>query len=337
MIRPHWQMSAIRRHVIRATAALFAAGIIGGSLSEPAAAQDYPNRPITIVVPLAAGGPLDLVARTMAEKLSAQLKQPVLIENRLGAGGSIGAEAVSRAKPDGHTLLFVLSGTMVVTPQLFPKIGYDTERDFKPISVVCGSSQMLVVHPSLPVDSVEAFVTLARKSPIPYAHAGYGSGGHLAMEYFRMMAKFDGVQVAYRGNAPLVNDLVGGQVKVGFVASAGVMPHVKAGRLRGLATSATERSPLAPDVPTMKEAGYPDLKLNTFFLLMAPAKTPDAIVERLEKGVRAIANLPDVQERLRQVDIEPLGLSATESRALVKSEIALWADIIERGNLREQK
>jgi tripartite-type tricarboxylate transporter receptor subunit TctC len=193
---------------------------------------------------------------------------------------------------------------------------------------------MLVVHPSVPVNSVAGFVALAKREPVTYAHAGPGSGGHLAMEYFRMMAVFEAVQVPYRGNAPLVVDLLAGQVKCGFVATAGVVAHVGAGRLKGLAISSAKRSALAPDVPTTAEAGYPDMKLNTYFVLLAPARTPDAVVALLEREIQAALKAPDLQEKFRAQDIEPLGTTAAEATTVLRAETALWADIVKRGNLR---
>jgi tripartite-type tricarboxylate transporter receptor subunit TctC len=235
---------------------LIAAGVGLGSFA--AQAQTYPSRAVKVVVPFAAGGPLDLVARTLSDKLSARLKQPFVIENRVGAGGNLGTEVVAKAPPDGHTLLMVLATTLTANPALYKKLPFDPDKDLRPISLLTNSSQMMVVHPSVPVNSLAQLVALAKKEPLTYAHAGPGSGGHLTMEYFRTVAGFETVQVPYRGNAPLVIDLVAGQVKAGFVSTAGVIGHVRAGRLKGLAISSAKRSPLAPEVPTAAEAGYPD-------------------------------------------------------------------------------
>ena len=185
-----------------------------------------------------AGGPLDIVARAIADKLSISLKQPIVIENRPGAGGNIGTEVVARAAPDGYTLGMVLGTTLTVNPSLYKKLPFDPDKDFRPLSIVTTTGNMLVVHPSVPVNSVAEFVAYAkaaaaRKEPITYASGGNGTPGHLAMEYFRLHAGFEAIHVPYRGNAPMVIDLVAGQVKVGFVASAGMMDHVQAGRLKG--------------------------------------------------------------------------------------------------------
>lgn len=303
---------------------------------DAAFAQSYPSHPIKLIVPFAAGGPLDLVARSLGDKLSASLAQPVIIENRVGAGGNIGTEAAAKANPDGETLLLVLSGTLVANPAVFKKLPFNPERDFEPISLVTGSSQMMVVHPSLPVNTLAEFVAYAKTHPITYAHAGPGSGGHLAMGYFRLLAGFDGTPVPYRGNAPLMNDLAAGQVQAGFIATAGALPHVRAGRLKGLAISSDKRSPLAPNVPTVAEAGYPQMKLNTYFVLLAPAKTPPAIIALLEREVQKAVKLRDLQKMWEASEIAPLGTSAAEAKTRLKAETALWADIVKRAHL-EQK
>jgi tripartite-type tricarboxylate transporter receptor subunit TctC len=331
MVRARNKIS-IRNAGIVAIAALW----VSLGLMAAAAAQSYPSRPVKIIVPFAAGGPLDLVARSLTDRLTATLGQPVIIDNRVGAGGNIGTEAAAKAAPDGYTLLFVLSGTLVANPAVFKKLPFDPDKDFVPITLVTTSRQMLVVHPSVPVNNVAEFVQYAKSKPISYAHAGPGSGGHLAMGYFRLLAGFGGTPVPYRGNAPLMTDLAAGQVQSGFIASAGAMPHVRAGRLRGLAISGETRSPLAPDVPTMTEAGYPGMKINTYFVLLAPAGTPKDIVGRIEREVRAIAKLRDVTDKWRTSDIDALGTSATEAAAVLKEERALWADVVKRAKLGVQ-
>jgi tripartite-type tricarboxylate transporter receptor subunit TctC len=320
---------------MRYAACFFLAAALAGSLADAASAQSYPDRPIRLIVPFAAGGPLDMVGRGLADKLSASLKQTIVIDNRVGAGGNIGTEAAAKSAPDGYTLLLVLSGTLVANPAVFAKLPFAPERDFEPISLVTATSQMLVAHPSVPVSTTADFVAYAKKNPLTYAHAGPGSGGHLAMGYFRLLAGFSGTPVPYRGNAPLMTDLAAGQVQSGFIASAGAIPHVRAGRLKGLAISSEKRSPLAPDVPTVAEAGYPKMKLNTWFVLLAPAKTPSDILQLLEREVRQAVQSPDLQKRWRASDIEPLGSTAAEAKAELKEETALWADIVKRAKLQQ--
>ena len=319
-------------HVVRAIVA--AAWLVPGFVVT-ASAQSYPNGPIKLIVPFAAGGPLDLVGRSIGDKLSTSLKQPIIIENRVGAGGNIGAEAAAKSPPDGYTLLLVLSGTLVANPAVFTKLPFNPERDFEPISLLTTTSLMLVVHPSLPVNTAAELVAYAKKNAITYAHAGPGSGGHLAMGYFQLLAGFSGTPVPYRGNAPLMNDLAAGQVQSGFISSAGAIPHVSAGRLKGLAISSEKRSPLVPNVPTIAEAGFPQMKLNTWFVLLAPSNTPSAILAQLEREVQRALTLPDLQEKWLAMDIEPLGTSAAQTRELLKAETVLWADIVKRAKLQQ--
>jgi tripartite-type tricarboxylate transporter receptor subunit TctC len=191
-------------------------------LTAQTSAQDYPSKPIRMIVPFSAGGPLDFMARAIGDKLTASLKQNILVENRTGAAGNIGTDLVAKATPDGYTLLMALSSTLTVNPSLYKSMPFDPQRDLRPISILTSNRQMLVVHPSVPVNSVKDFVAAARKEPVSYAHAGHGSPGHLVMEYFRLKADFKANPVPYKGNAPLVNDLVAGHIKAGFVASSGV-------------------------------------------------------------------------------------------------------------------
>src|SRR5262249_49818538 len=224
-----------------------------------ACAEPYPNRVVKLVVPCPAGGPGDIIARAVTDKLLVSLKQPFVIENRPGAGGNVGTELIARAAPDGHTLGLVLNSILSVNPSLYKKLPFDPDKDFRPISILTKAGNMLVVHPSVPVNSVTEFVAYAkaaaaRREPIIYASGGNGNPGHLTMENFRVHAGFEAIHVPYRGNAPMVIDLVAGQVKFAFITSSGMMDHVRAGRLKGLGVSRLTRSPLAPDVPTIDES-----------------------------------------------------------------------------------
>jgi tripartite-type tricarboxylate transporter receptor subunit TctC len=300
----------------------------------PVRADAYPSRSVRLIVPFAAGGPLDLVARMLADQLSTRIKQPFVIENRAGGGGNIGTDVAAKAAADGYTLLIVLSSVLTANPSLYRKLSFDAQRDFRPISIVATSTQMLVVHPSLPVNSVSEFVSLAKKEPLTYAHAGPGSGGHLAMEYFRTVAGFETNQIPYRGNAPLVIDLVAGQVKAGFVSTAGVIGHVLEKRLKPLAISSQNRSPLAPDVPTIVEAGYPQFNVETTFSLLAPVGVLDRVVHLLEREVQEALRVPELVEKLRLQDIVPVGTTATEARRRLEAETELWAAIIRAAKMQ---
>jgi tripartite-type tricarboxylate transporter receptor subunit TctC len=323
----HSSGGSVRRRVFLALV-LAGLGIVG------AQAQSYPTRPVKVIVPFSAGGPLDLVGRAVSDKLSASLKQSFVMENRTGAGGNIGAEAAAKAAPDGYTLLMTLSTALSANPSLYKKLSFDPLTDFRTLTVMANSSQMMVVHPSIPVQTLGEFVAFAKKEPLAYAHAGPGSGGHLAMEYFRTVAGFDTVQVPYRGNAPLVIDLVAGQVKAGFVATTGVIQHVREGRLKGLAISASKRSPLAPGIPTMAEAGFPDFKMDSYFVALAPAAVSDAITDLLEREIRLALKFSDVQEKFRAQDLEAVGSSAEEAKARLRADTELWARIIKAANMR---
>jgi tripartite-type tricarboxylate transporter receptor subunit TctC len=292
---------------------LFAGLALGCTMgSQRVVAQPYPNRPIKLVVPYVAGGPTDMVARAMADKLSISLKQPLVVENRPGAGGNIGTEVVAKAAPDGYTLGLVVNTTLTVNPSLYKNMPFDSDRDITPISIVATTGQMLVVHPSVPVRSVTEFVAFARsaaarKEPIAYASAGNGTPSHLAMEYFRLHAGFEAVHVPYRSVAPMVVDLLAGQVKVGFVGTSGLVDHVQAGRLTGLAVSHLSRAPLAPDVPTIDESGYAGFKIEAFLILLAPARLPEPIARILEREVQAALKLPEMAERFRLMDTRARG------------------------------
>jgi tripartite-type tricarboxylate transporter receptor subunit TctC len=293
-----------------------------------ASAQPYPQRPIKIIVDRPAGVPHDLLARALADKLSASLKQPIVVDNRTGAGGNLAAEYIARATPDGYTLLVSLDTTLTVNPTLYKNLSFDPLSELRPLSVMAISSNMLVVHPSIPVNSVADFVAYAKANPVTYAHGGNGSPGHLAMEYFRMQAGFPAVPVPYRGNAQLVIDLVAGQIKFGLVGKGGVIEHVQAGRLKGLATSAAKRAASAPNVPTIAESGYPDFKVEPYFVISAPAGVPEPIAVQLEREVRNALQSPDLQQRFRAQDFEMAATTSDEAKTRIKADTKLWAEVI---------
>ena len=308
-------------------------GILGNA---PLAAQTYPEHPVRIIVPFPAGGPLDVVARALADRLAAKLKQPFLIENKPGAGGNLGTDAVAKAAPDGYTLLLVLSTTLTVNPTLYQKLPFDPVKDLRVLSLVTKSSQLLVVNPSLPARTVKEFVEHARQEPIAYAHAGPGSPGHLMMELFRLEADFKAIPVPYRGNAPLVIDLLAGQIKAGFVGSGGLFQHVRDGKLRALAISTPERSPLLPDVPTIGESGYRNVKFGGYFVLAVPATTPDAIAALIERESREALRSSDVKEKLHAMDIDPIATTSAEAQATLKTEAEVMARVVKAAHMKVQ-
>jgi tripartite-type tricarboxylate transporter receptor subunit TctC len=317
-------------------AALLALTTIGAAVagSATATAQPYPTRAVKIIVPFPAGGPLDLLGRAISDRLAASLKQTFVIENRVGAAGNTGSDAAAKAEPDGHTLLLVLSSTLTVNPALYAKMPFDPGKDLRLITIATRSSLLLVVHPSLPVHSVKDFVGYASKDPIAYAHAGPGSPGHLMMEYFRIYAGFKSQPVPYRGNALLVSDLVAGQIKAGFVGSGGMFQHVRDGKLRALAISTPQRSPLLPDVPTIAEAGYPEVKFASYFVMAAPAGVSDDVAAVIEREVRAALRAPELKAKLRMTDIEVMATTAAEAKVLIKAEAELMARVVAAAGMR---
>jgi tripartite-type tricarboxylate transporter receptor subunit TctC len=266
--------------------------------------------------------------------MAAALKQPFVLENKSGAGGNLGTDLAAKAAPDGYTLLMVLSSTLTVNPAIYSRLPFDPVRDLRFVSIATKSSQLLVVHPSLPVHTVREFIDYANKDPIAYAHAGPGSPGHLMMEFFRLQAGFKAQPVPYRGNALLVTDLVGGQIKAGFVGSGGLFQHVRDGKLRALAISTPQRSPLLPDVPTIAESGYPEVKFGGYFVLAAPAGTPDAIAAVIEREARQALQAPDLKEKLRSVDIEVMATSSAEADVILKAEAEVMARVVKAAGMR---
>jgi tripartite-type tricarboxylate transporter receptor subunit TctC len=275
-----------------------------------------------------------LLGRAIGDKLAASLKQPFIIENRVGASGNIGSDVAAKSAPDGHTLLLVLSSTLTVNPALYQRMPFDAEKDLRLITIATSSSQLLVVHPSLPVYSVQEFVAYASREPIAYAHAGPGSPGHLMMEFFRMYAGFKAQPVPYRGNALLVTDLIGGQIKAGFVGSGGLFQHIRDGKVRALAISTATRSPLLPEVPTIAESGYPEVKFGSYFVVAAPAGVPDAIAAVIEREVRAALQTSDVKDKLRPTDIQVLATTSAEARTILKAEAETMARVVKATGMR---
>ena len=320
---------------------IFVAMMIGCAAwsTETTAQQPYPDRLIRFIVPSAAGGPLDIYSRAIADKLAVSLKKPFVIENRPGAGGNVGADALAKAAPDGHTLGMVLGTVLTVNPSLYKKLPFDPDKDFRPIAIATTGGNMLVVHPSVPVNSVQEFVAFAkaaaaRKEPISYASGGIGNPGHLAMENFRLRAGFEAIHVPYRGNAPMMVDLVAGQVKAAFVTSAGMMDHVQAGRLKALGVSQIARSPLAADVPTIAESGYPGFRIENYSVMLAPSGIPEPIALLLERELVAALRFPDVIDRLRAIDATPAGITGADVAARLQADRVEWAKIVVAANMR---
>jgi tripartite-type tricarboxylate transporter receptor subunit TctC len=266
------------------------------------------------------------------------MKQPVVVENRPGGSGNIGTDAVAKAAPDGYTLLFVLDTPLTVNPSLYAKLPFDPVRDFTPISTAASFSLTLVVHPSVPVNSVAEFVAHAkarRDRPLIYGSGGgRGDPGHLTMEYLRMLAGFEDVHVPYKGNAEVVMGLVGGQIAAGFLATPGVLQNVRDGRLKALAVSSPRRTPLAPEIPTIAESGYPRFDVQFYQMMLAPAGIPEAIRVTIEREVQRALQSPDLQARLRAQALEPIASTGAETSVLLKATAEQWQTVIKAANIR---
>ena len=307
-----------------------------GAMALPAwAASPYPTKPIRIVVTYVPGGNTDVAARLVAPHLTENLGQLVIIDNRGGAGGVVGTEIVARAVPDGYTLLFGTSAGLSINPQLQPKLPYNVERDFAPISLVLINPQLLVSSPALPAGTLGEFLKLARAQPgkFNYASVGVGSPGHLATELLKIMAKIDIVHVPYKGSAPAVLDLIGGSVSVLFSSVPVMLQHVKAGRLSALAVGSATRTSAAPDIPTVAEAGVPGFEYEVWYGLLAPAGTPRAIITRLNEAVVKSLRLPQLDQQLRQQGSEPRPTSPDEAAKFMKAEHARWSRVVKATGL----
>jgi tripartite-type tricarboxylate transporter receptor subunit TctC len=313
--------------------AFFAAlGAAPAALAQgPGSASDWPSKPVRIVVPFAAGGGTDLTARITAQKLSEKYGQPFIVENRPGAGGSVGTDIVAKAKPDGYTLV-VVSGSHTINQSLYKSLPYDTQKDFRAVSNLVSGPALMVVHPSVEASNVREFIALAKARPGAFAFASSGNGSppHMGGELFNALAGVQMVHVPYKGNGPAYNDLIGGQVQVMFPNIATAMPLVKAGKLKVLAVTSRDRTRIAPEIPTIAESGLPDYELNSWFGLLAPAGTPTAIVNRLQQDIAKFYQEPQLRQTLMEQGVEPLASTPEAFTAQIQSETAYWARMFKR-------
>jgi len=292
-------------------------------------AQNYPDKPISIIVPFAAGGGADIVARLLGQKMTETWGQPVIVENRPGASGNIGTGIVAKAAPDGYTLLMA-SSAYVINPNLYQSIPYDPLQSFVPITQPALLPNILVVHPSLPVKSVKELIDYTKSAPkgVAYASAGAGTGTHLAAEMFKLQAGVKMLHVPYKGGGAVLNDLLGGQVDLTFATLPSVLQHVKSGKLRPLAMTTTKRWSELPDVPTLAESGLPGFEISTWIGLLAPAGTPKNVVDKIHAEVVRIVQLPEVRERFTSLGMEPVGDTPAQFAAQIKSELDKYAKLV---------
>ncbi len=301
-----------------------------------AAAQDYPNRPVRLIIPFPPGGINDTVGRLVATQLSTRLGKQVVVDNRGGAGGTVGTELAANAPKDGYTLL-VISLAHAVNPWLY-KLPYDPIKAFAPIAIVASAPNVIVVHPSLPVHSVTDLITLAKEKPgqLQYASAGVGSFMHLGGELFKLKAGADLLNVPFKGAGPAMIDIVGGHTKVAFATTLTAPPYVRQGKLRALGIGAAKRNASLPEVPTVSEAGVPGYEVANWIGIVAPAGTPAAIVEKLSREIAAIQDLPEVQKQFANEGADVIRMSPDAFGAFMQSEMAKWERVVKEGGIKAE-
>ncbi|MGZ9014380.1 MAG: tripartite tricarboxylate transporter substrate binding protein [Burkholderiales bacterium] len=305
--------------------------------STPLHAQKYPERPVRAVVPFPAGGGTDILARLFLQRLSERLAGNFVIDNRAGAGGTIGTEIVAKAAPDGYTIL-VCSSSHTINPSVYKKLGYDPARDFAPVTIIASGPGVLVVHPSVPARNVKELIAFAKSKPgeLNYASAGNGTPPHLAAELFKSMAGVDLVHVPYKGNVPAFADLLSGAVSVSFPTITSGLPQVRSGKLRALAVTSRQRSTVLPDVPTIAEAALPGYEASTWYGMLAPAGTPSAIVNTLHRQMVEVLKLPDIREKLLAQGLEAGGATPAEFASTIAAELVKWKKVVAAAGMKAE-
>ncbi|MGE5526806.1 MAG: tripartite tricarboxylate transporter substrate binding protein [Rhodospirillaceae bacterium] len=321
----------MHRYIVAALAALLAGGAVR------AAQTDFPLKPVRLIVPFPAGGGVDIVARSLTPHLTERWGQQVVVDNRPGAGTTLGADLAAHAVPDGHNLLLT-NTAHAINATLFKKLPYDPVRDFEAISLVATQPSVLVVNTAVPAKSVKDLIALAKGKPgqLNYASSGNGTPPHLSAAMFENMAGVALNHVPYKGAAPALTDLLAGQVQMMFATIISVTPHLQSGRIRALAVTSPKRSPAMPDVPTVAEAGVPGFEATAWFMLFAPAKTPDALVQRISRDTAAVVSRPDVKARFAKEGAETVGSTPDRAAAYLKSEIARWGKVIKAANIQAE-
>ena len=299
------------------------------------AQQSWPARPIKGINPFAAGGPSDLLGRLIGDKLGQRLGQPFVMENRTGAAGNIGIDALAKSAPDGYTIAWIVDFNVTVNPSLYPKMPYDVERDIVPVVTFAASEVALVVHPSVPARSLADLIALAKSKPLPFASAGPGSPGHVVGEMFKRELGLDQmIHVPYKGNAPATQSIVAGETQVFFGALPGTLQHIRTGKLRALAVMSNERSTFIPDVPTSRELGHPKLLAANWFGMIAPAGTSKEILDRLYREIAAIVKEREYVERIEKMGLKPFISTGEEMRSMIRTEGATWSAVIRAANIK---
>jgi tripartite-type tricarboxylate transporter receptor subunit TctC len=319
-----------RPAVIAIVCALAMPTLACGQDASTSSGQSYPTKPLRFIAPNLPGGPTDILARLIGQKLTESMGQPVVIENRAGAGGNIGTEVAAKAPPDGYTLLSGNNATFGANPSLYKRLGFDPIKDFTPVVLVATQPNILVVHPSLPVKSVKELIVLARSQPgqLNYAGSGVGTAAHLAAELFKSMTGTNIVHISYKSAGPALTDLIAGQTQLMFATALSVTPHIKSGRVRPLAVTSSRRSRLYSDLPTISEAGVPGFEASTWHGVLVPAGTPSAIVERLNSEINKMLRTTDVNDRITALGGEIAGGSSKEFAEHIRREIVRWGKVV---------
>jgi tripartite-type tricarboxylate transporter receptor subunit TctC len=320
------------------TARVLLAALALSLMPVAASAQDFPNKPIRLIVPFPAGGPNDIIARVVGQRMSELIKQPVLIDNRGGQGGVLGTDAVAKAAPDGYTIGIVSASSLVINPTL-ERVPYDVAKDFAPVTLVTTVPEMLVVAGNVAAENMSELVALAKAEPgkLNFASAGVGGLPHLAGELFKLTAKIDIVHVPYRGAAPAINDLLGQQVQMAFLDLPVLLPHIKAGLLKPIALGAPQRAPTSPDVPTTAEVGMPDLLIENWYGMIAPAGTPEKIVTLLNRVTNEAMSDPQVKQKLADQGLTVAGDTPEHFRDYIGAETKKWSRVIKEAGLTAMK
>ena len=327
-------MEKVLRIPALTTAILFMVGTLFGT-ALPASAADYPTKPIRLIVPFPPGGGNDILARAIGQRLAEVIGQQIIVDNRGGAGGMLGAELAAKAAPDGYTIFLGSVGNLAFNPALHAKLAYDPVRDFAPVTLLATSAFILIANPAVPAKSVKELIALAKAKPgqLNYGTAGPGSSLHMTGEIFKLATGTDIVPVAYKGTAPALIDLMAGQVQIMFSTMPSALPHVKTGKLRALGVSGPKRTAAAPDVPTIAEAGVPGFEVLNWQGMAAPSKTPQAIIQKLNRALQETLKTPKVIETLMAQGLEAAGSTPEQFGALVKSEVVKYTKVVKEAKI----
>jgi tripartite-type tricarboxylate transporter receptor subunit TctC len=329
----HFPYSRISRQLAALCTFSFLAGTVAPSMAQ--ADNGYPNKPVKVVVNFAPGGPIDVIARLVAEKLQSSLKQPFYVENKAGSGGIIGGSVVAKSDADGHTILIGIDTLFTVNPFIYASMPFKP-GDLKPVMVMGSSGLALAVHPSAGVNTIKELVQKGKQQSISFSSGGNGNPGHLAIEMLSMATNVQATHVPYRGNAPAVVALLSGEVQAGMLATPGLVQHFKSQRLNPLAVTGRQRSVLLPDVATTTELGFPEVDLEVYYLAMVPSKTPDAVVKTLQTAIASALAQPDVQEKLRSLDFRPLTLDGQKADELLAKTRDRYAAVIKATGMKAE-